>query len=171
MLQDVIHALRQLRLNPAFFAIAICVIALGIGANTAMFSVINAVILRPLPYENPDRLVMLWETQPDLGAANNVVSAANYLDCRARSRSFDAMSAMLLPSRPEDFHHRPLTEPCVRVSPYTARRGFENAALWKRPLSGGKTVRPGCPVDHNSHPTTSSALLHLHYRGFPATIG
>ena len=93
MLQDVIHALRQLRLNPAFFAIGICVIALGIGANTAMFSVINAVILRPLPYENPDRLVMLWETRQ--GAANNVVSAGNYLDWRARSRSFDAMSAIL----------------------------------------------------------------------------
>src|SRR5215471_7080348 len=42
-----------------------------------------------------------------------------------------------LPSRPEDFHHRPLTEPCVRVSPYTARRGFENASLRKRPLSEG----------------------------------
>src|SRR5215831_19868049 len=43
-----------------------------------------------------------------------------------------------LPSRPEAFHHRPLTEPCVRVSPYTARRGFENASLRKRPLSEGK---------------------------------
>ena len=95
MLQDVIHTLRQLRLNPAFFAIAICVIALGIGANTAMFSVINAVILKPLPYANPDRLVMLWETRSDLGAANNVVSAGNYLDWRARSASFDAVSAML----------------------------------------------------------------------------
>jgi hypothetical protein len=76
-----------------------------------------------------------------------------------------------MPSRPEEFHHRPLTEPCVRVSPYTARRGFENASLRKRPLSGGKTVRPGCPVDHKPHPATSSALLHPHYRGFTATIG
>src|SRR5215813_6835797 len=99
MLQDVIHALRQLRLNPAFFAIAICVIALGIGANTAMFSVIDAVILKPLPYTNPERLVMLWETRPDRGVANNVVSTANYLDWRARAHSFDAMSAMLF--RPE----------------------------------------------------------------------
>src|SRR5205809_6133111 len=95
MLQDIIHALRQLRLNPAFFAIAICVIALGIGANTAMFSVIDAVILKPLPYANPDRLVMLWETRPDRGFANNVVSAANYLDWRVRTTSFDAMSAMI----------------------------------------------------------------------------
>src|SRR6266550_6909893 len=93
MLQDIMLSLRQLRLNPAFFAIAICVIALGIGANTAMFSVIDAVILKPLPYADPDRLVMLWETRPDRGVADNVVSAANYLDWRARSTSFDAMSA------------------------------------------------------------------------------
>src|SRR5262249_14509173 len=100
MLHDVMHALRQLRRNPAFFAIAICVIALGIGANTSMFSVINAVILKPLPYANPDRLVMLWETRPDMGGANNVVSGANYLDWRARSTSFDAMSAILF--RPQN---------------------------------------------------------------------
>src|SRR5438445_12250323 len=100
------HSLRQLRLNPAFFAIAICVIALGIGANTAIFSVIDAVILKPLPYADPDRLVMLWETRPDVsifvgrrGSANNVVSAANYVDWRTRSTSFDAMSAMLFRSQ------------------------------------------------------------------------
>src|SRR6266550_2406096 len=95
MLQDIMLSLRQLRLNPAFFAIAICVIALGIGANTAMFSVIDAVILKPLPYADPDRLVMLWETRPDRGFANNVVSAANYVDWHARNTSFDAMSAVL----------------------------------------------------------------------------
>jgi putative ABC transport system permease protein len=95
MLQNMMHALRQLRLNPAFFAIAISVIALGIGANTAMFSVIDAVILKQLPYANPERLVMLWETRPDRGFANNVVSSANYLDWRARANSFDAMSAMV----------------------------------------------------------------------------
>src|SRR2546426_6317268 len=95
MLQDIMHSLRQLRLNPAFFAIAICVIALGIGANTAIFSVIDAVILKPLPYADPERLVMLWETRPDRGVQNNVVSAANYMDWRARNTSFDAMSALL----------------------------------------------------------------------------
>src|SRR5262245_43097150 len=93
MHRDFLHALRQFKLNPGFAAVAICVIALGIGANTAIFSVINAVILEPLPYAQPDRLVMLWETRPDLGSRNNVVSAANYLDWRARSKSFRRMSA------------------------------------------------------------------------------
>src|SRR5947208_16208798 len=95
MLQDILQSVRQLRLNPGFSVIAICVIALGIGANTAIFSVIDAVILKPLPYADPDRLVMLWETRPDRGFANNVVSAANYVDWRTRNTSFDAMSAVL----------------------------------------------------------------------------
>lgn len=95
MLQDMRHALRQLRVNSGFSTIAICVIALGIGANTAIYSVIDAVILKPLPYANPERLVMLWETRPDRGYTNNVVSGANYVDWRQRSASFDAMSALL----------------------------------------------------------------------------
>lgn len=96
MLHDFIHALRQLRLNPAFAAIAICVIALGIGANTAIFSVIDAVILQPLPYEDPGRLVMLWETRPDRGLRNNVVSGANYSDWRVRAQSFTRISALVM---------------------------------------------------------------------------
>jgi hypothetical protein len=71
MLQDILQAVRQLRLTPRFSIIAICVIALGIGANTAMFSIIDAVILKPLPYAHPERLVMLWETRPDRGFQNN----------------------------------------------------------------------------------------------------
>ena len=78
MRQDILHALRQLRLNSGFSAIAICVIALGIGTNTAIFSVVDAVILKPLPYANPERLVMFWETRPDRGGANNVVSGGEF---------------------------------------------------------------------------------------------
>src|SRR5437867_2485408 len=169
MLQDILHALRQLRLNPAFFAIAICVIALGIGANTAMFSVIDAVILKPLPYANPDRLVMLWETRPDRGFANNVVSAANYLDWRVRTTSFDAMSAMIFRTASltgigepeevraqlvgEDFfpmlgvamaHGRSFTQD--ECKPGAAAAAILSDALWRRKFSAdssilGRTVR------------------------------
>ncbi len=169
MLQDILHALRQLRLNPAFFAIAICVIALGIGANTAMFSVIDAVILKPLPYANPDRLVMLWETRPDRGFANNVVSAANYLDWRVRTTSFDAMSAMVFRTASltgigepeqvrsqfigEDFfpmlgfamaHGRSFTQD--ECKPGAAAAAILSDALWRRKFSAdssilGRTVR------------------------------
>ena len=99
MWKDVALALRQLRLNPGFAVIAILVIALGIGANTAIFSVVDAVILKPLPYPDADRLVMVWETRPDRGTGKNVVSSANYLDWKARNRSFDTMSAILFQSR------------------------------------------------------------------------
>lgn len=94
MLHDLRHALRLVRLNPSFTLVAVAAIALGIGANTALFSVVRAVILNPLPFTEPDRLVMVWETRPDRGAMRNVVSNANFLDWRARNHVFDAMSPL-----------------------------------------------------------------------------
>jgi len=85
--QDLRYALRSLRRQPAFTAIAILTLALGIGANTAIFSVINGVLLKPLPYREPDRLVMVWETMP--GGARPLVSWPNYLDWRQRQRGFE----------------------------------------------------------------------------------
>src|SRR5258708_8161001 len=95
MLRDYRLAIRTLLRNPSFALISILAIALGIGANTALFSIVNAVILRPLPFAQPERLVMVWETRKDLGSLSNVVSNANFLDWRARNRVFDAMSPIL----------------------------------------------------------------------------
>jgi putative ABC transport system permease protein len=92
MLRDFRLALRILGRNPSFAVIAIAAIAFGIGANTALFSVVHAVILQPLPFAEPDRLVMVWETRADLSHFSNVVSNANYLDWHARNQVFDAMS-------------------------------------------------------------------------------
>jgi putative ABC transport system permease protein len=92
MLSDFRQAFRLLVRNPSFAVIPVAAIALGIGANTALFSVVRAVILEPLPFPEPERLAMVWETRPDRGASNNVVSNANYMEWRARNKVFAAMS-------------------------------------------------------------------------------
>ncbi len=85
-MNDIRFAFRQLLKSPAFTLIAVMALALGIGANTAIFSVVNAVLLRPLPYPKSEQLVMLREMTPQF--PNGSVSYPNYLDWRASNRSF-----------------------------------------------------------------------------------
>src|SRR5215470_13310347 len=94
--QDLRYGFRTLLSNPGFTAVAVIALALGIGANSAIFSVVNAVLLRPLPFEHPERLVMLWENNPalQLGYDALPVSAANFIDWRDQSKSFESISAL-----------------------------------------------------------------------------
>jgi putative ABC transport system permease protein len=93
MLQDVRYAVRVLLKTPAFAAAAVITVAIGVGANTAIFSLVNAVILRPLPFEEPDRLLAIWEQNPERGWYKAQVAAANYLDWQAQSEAFADMAA------------------------------------------------------------------------------
>ncbi len=92
--QDIRYGTRMLRKNPGFTAVAVCTLALGIGANTAIFSVVNAVLLNRLPYADASHLVVLWEQRPELGWYRNVVSAANFVDWRKQNHVFARMAAI-----------------------------------------------------------------------------
>src|SRR5919205_346918 len=92
LLQDVRYGLRVLAKRPGFTLVAALTLALGIGANTAIFSVVEAALLRPLPYERPEQLVWMYEDGADV--RNRWVSYPNFPDWRARGRSFEAMSVI-----------------------------------------------------------------------------
>jgi len=94
ILQDLRYALRTLRRSPGFTTVAILTLALGIGANTAVFTVVNAVLLRPLPYREPERLVMVWESNSSRHRDKNIVNPENYLDWRERATAFSGLSAV-----------------------------------------------------------------------------
>jgi putative ABC transport system permease protein len=91
--QDVRFALRMLRKNPSFTAIAVLTLALGIGANTAIFSIVNAVLLRPLPFPDSSKLVMVWATDENRGMSEDVLSYPDFEDWKSQAKSFDAMAA------------------------------------------------------------------------------
>lgn len=93
-LHDLRFALRMLLKNPGFTIVAVIALALGIGANSAIFSVVNTVLLRPLPYKDPERLVMVWEDASKTGHPRDTPSAANYIDWRDQNQVFEGMAAI-----------------------------------------------------------------------------
>ena len=94
LIQDIRYGLRGLLRQPGFTLIAVLSLALGIGANTAMFSLVNAVLLKPLQFSEPDRLVVIWENNPSIGAVRDDVAVANFVDWKTQNKVFDEMAAL-----------------------------------------------------------------------------
>ncbi len=92
---DARYALRTLRRGPVLAGAAILTLALAVGANPAIFSAVNAVTLRPLPFSAPDRLMAMWETNPEKGWTQAQVAPANMLDWRDGVAAFQAVAAFL----------------------------------------------------------------------------
>jgi len=189
VLQDARFAARTLRKSPGFTAIAVLTLALGIGANTAVFSVVYEVLLRPLPYREPSRLVVLNETTPKVGVVS--VSYPNFLDWRAQSRTFSQMAAV----HEVDFNLAGVTQPenisGDAVSPYflsmmgvrpVIGRDFDSAeekagtapvvllsySLWQSHF-GGDPGAVGRTITLDGHGFTIVGVLPANYRSLDMT--
>ena len=90
--QDIRCALRAFSKNPGFVSAAVVSLAIGIGANTAIFSVTNALLLQPLPYKDPERLVILWNRSPGLNITEDWFSTAQYYDIKTGNHGFDQLA-------------------------------------------------------------------------------
>jgi predicted permease len=171
LLNDLRHAARALAASRGYTAVAVLTLALGIGANTAVFSLVSAVLLRPLPYTDPESLVLVWESAPFFGLQDSPVSPANYADWKARARSFQDMGALettgykLAGDGPPELVHgavvtagllralgtRPLLGRIFRDDedqPASSRTAIIGEGLWQRRFAGdpqiiGKSIRLG----------------------------
>src|SRR5678816_2666307 len=141
LFKDIRYGIRGLLKRPGFTVIALITLALGIGANTAIFSVVNAVLLRPLPFQDPERLVIVWEDATFAGFPRNTPAPANYVDSKTQNQSFADMAA----SHEISFNLTGDGEP-ERVSSYAVTANFF-PLLGVQPLLGRSFLteedRPG----------------------------
>lgn len=162
--QDLRFALRQLRKSQGFTTVAVITLALGIGANTAIFSMVNAVLLRPLPYQNSSRLVRIWEQNPRRGWYENVVSGANFLDWKKQNHVFADLAAfedtsfnLMGADKPEEIAGQRVTTNLLSV-------------LGVQPLRG-RLFLPEEEQEGRAAVIVSYGLWQQRYGGDPALVG
>jgi len=163
---DVTFAFRQLRNAKAFTAVAVLTLALGIGANSAIFALVDATLLRPLPYGEPDRLVTIWETSSS--TPRSVASPPNMLDWQARSQSFEAiagyipsMGSMVMAGRDGN---------ALTVSRQWVTPGIFDV-LGVKPIAGRASVTPDEEKQRRRSVVISEGLWETRFNRDPAIVG
>lgn len=116
LIQDIRYGIRGLAKQPGFTLLAVATLTLGIGANTAIFSIVNAVLFRALPFKEPDRLVSVWERRPNSGDANLPISAHEFMAWRERSHSFEGLALIQPDGLNLTGQGDPVTIPAAEVS-------------------------------------------------------
>ncbi|HEY7863682.1 MAG TPA: ABC transporter permease, partial [Thermoanaerobaculia bacterium] len=165
LFQDVRYALRALARSPGFAAVAIATLAIGIGANAAIFGVVRGLLLADLPFREPDRLVIVYGVSPARGVDRDVTSVANFLDWKAQSSSFEALGAW--DSRIQNLEGSEEPE-AVTVSPVTANF-FD--LLGVRPALGRGFAPGEDGVDGKDLIVLSDAIWRLRFGADPNVLG
>jgi putative ABC transport system permease protein len=166
--QELRHAIRTLRKTPAFVIAALVVLALGIGANTAIFSIVYGVLLRPLPFADPERLVQLWHVPPQKsfpGMTRFALSAANYLDWEQQNDVFDKSAIYSFASYRLTGRGEPQVLRAARVEPTFFQ------VLGVKPVAG-RVLEPGDDQpDRSDAVVLSHALWQTQFGGETAIVG
>jgi putative ABC transport system permease protein len=186
LLQDLRYGVRMLSKRPGFSVAVIITLTLGIGVNAAIFSVANNVLLRPLPFPQPEELVMVWETAPRLGFPRNNVAPANFIDWREQNRSFSYIAvfggdSLSLTGRgdPERIEGQRVSAslfPLLGVAPvlgrtFTAEEDSPNGpgvivlshGLWQRRFGSDASII-GQSLTLNRHPYTVIGVMPPQFR-------
>ena len=181
LIQDVRYAIRSCLRAPGFTTVAILALALGIGANTAIFTLVNAVLIERLPFHNPDRLVMMWESNARRPNHPNTVGPANFLRWQERATAFEQMSGLFETrlnltgtAEPQEIVAQSVTPnffTTLGVAPMIGRaflpdEGPEGKnrvvvlthALWQRRFAADPSI-VGRTIQLNSHPYTVVGVM------------
>ena len=170
LLQDIRYALRQLRKNPGFTAVAVLTVALGIAANTTIFSVMNATILQPLPFSDADRLVLVWETYGKGPDNLNIISAPNYQDFRRQNHVFEDIAILDSAGRGYNLSAAGNSREPEQVSGLRVSSSFFNV-LGVQPFLGRRFL-PEEEIRGKDHEVILSyGLWTRRYAGDPALVG
>ena len=163
--QDIRYGLRMLKKNPGFTLVAIVTLALGIGANTAIFTVVNAVLLKPLPYADPERLAVIWVTEPSGPGGLFPDTSPDFRDWQAQNHVFEAMSAITVDGATLTGSGEPLQLRGLSVSPNT----FE--LLGMQPALGRSFSPDEGPTGHNHVVILSYGLWQSAFGGRKEVVG